>query len=395
MEHYAVNTADVIAWRRHIHAHPELSFEEHETAQFVEEKLRSFGVETTRGGENRTAVIGRIHGTKPLADGEKAKTVLLRADMDALPLSEATGEEFSSTVEGVCHACGHDAHTAMLLGAAQVLAEHREDFAGTVVLCFQHAEEKNPGGAIELVKEGVTEGVDAAFGIHVMNEPLGKVSICKGQASTSAGGAFITFHGTGAHGSMPHKGHDPLLAAAQAIVALNTITSRNTDPSHTVIVNVGTCESSTKAPNVIGDWAKIGVSIRTLDDNDYALCVKRVTTICESIAQACECTVEFGWVDTYPIIYNDDAVCDIAYQAINEAMPGVAFYGPGTSASEDFSHIAREVPSCFMFLGAGSSDEGYNFVNHHPSFTINEECLEIGVRCHVATALGVLQGINQ
>lgn len=195
---FTVPERDVIAWRRHLHMYPELSFPEHQTAHFVEGKLHDFGIETTRPTE--TSVVGTVEGTREADPDATVRCVALRADIDALPVQESSGLSFASTVPGVMHACGHDAHTAMLLGTAKVLADNRDQFSGTVKLIFQHAEELNPGGAQAMVDAGVLEGVDQIYGLHVMNGPVGTVQIAHGNTTSSAGGGFITIQGVGSPG---------------------------------------------------------------------------------------------------------------------------------------------------------------------------------------------------
>ena len=379
---FEVPASDVIDWRRHIHAHPELSYKEHATADFVVEKLTSFGLTPERPTETSVTVL--IEGRGP------GRTVALRADLDALPLQEETGDSFASTVDGVMHACGHDAHTAMLLGTAQVLSGLTDSFDGAVKLIFQHAEETPPGGAKELVGQGVLEGVDAIFGVHMANQATGTISVRKGVTSTVAGGFFATIKGQGSHASMPQNGVDPVLVAAQITVALNTIVSRNVAPDHMNVVNVGMIKAG-EAPNVIPDTARIGVSMRTVADEDWEVLRTRATDIVENTCAAYGATATFEWADGYPVIVNDDDVAQIGFEAAVQALgQDKVSWGPGTSASDDFAYFAREVPACFVFLGGGTAEDGLPYMNHHPKFDIKEEALEAGVRTEVQMALNYL-----
>lgn len=377
-----VPAADIIEWRRHFHANPELSFKEHNTAKFVAETLESFGLAPTHPTE--TSVVAVIEGKGP------GKTVALRADMDALPLNEETDNDFKSTVDGVMHACGHDTHTAMLLGAAKALTELKDTFNGRVKLIFQHAEETPPGGAKEMVAAGVLEDVDAIYGMHIMNQKTGTVSVHKGPASTVAGGFFLKINGQGSHGSMPQDGIDPVLVAAQVTVALNTIVSRSVAPDHMNVVNVGMIQAG-QAPNVIPDSAKLGVSMRTVDDNDWNILKERATEIVENVCAAYGAKAEFQWAEGYPVVINNDDLAELALEAAKKAVGDEnAFWGPPASASEDFSYFAREIPGCFIFLGGGTAEDGLPYMNHHPKFDIKEEALEAGARTEVQIALDFL-----
>lgn len=385
---FEVPMDDVIAWRRHLHAHPELSFEEHETSAYIESRLHEMGIETTR--PTPTSVLGVIEGTAAAPEGRAVNCIALRADIDALPLQEETGEPFASTVDGVMHACGHDAHTAMLLGTAKVLMGLRDRFAGTVKLIFQHAEEKNPGGAIGMVEAGVLEGVDRVYGFHVMNGPKGHVQAPKGNATASAGGFFVTIQGVGSHGSMPHKGVDPVLCAAQLVVALNHIVSRSIDPAQFSVVNVGSIASGA-APNVIPDTAKVGCSIRTYSQEEADIAYRRCEEVVEGIGKAYGCTYEFDWVPPYDIVYNTPEIVDEALASARKALgEDVVSECPPTSASEDFSAFTNVKPGAFIFINAGDASDGLEFQNHHPKFNIVEDAMEAGVRTEVQIVLDTL-----
>lgn len=382
---FDIPESDVISWRRHFHAHPELSNEEHETAAFVQRVLDGLGIATSR--PTPTSVLGILHGTAPMPYGRQVTCVGLRADMDALPVQEQTGEPFASTVPGVMHACGHDAHTAMLLGTAATLANLRGSFAGTVKFFFQHAEEKNPGGAKFMIENGVMDGVDEVFAVHVMNGPRGTIGIAKGNATSSAGGFFVDVQGVGSHGSMPHKGIDPVLCAAQLVVALNHIVSRSLDPGHFVVVNPGLNVCS-GAPNIIADSARVGVSIRTYDPGDTEIAYRRCEEVVDGICKAYSCSYEFEWVPPYDIVHNDPAVVDgtlvSARKIVGEER---AWVSPPTSGSEDFSEFTKAAPGAFICLNAGEASDGLPFQNHHPKFNIVEDVLALGVRLEVQIVL--------
>jgi amidohydrolase len=288
------------------------------------------------------------------------------------------------------HACGHDAHTAILLGSAAVLTGMREQLAGTVKFVFQHAEELAPGGAKELVAAGVIDDVDAIFGLHVMNQEPRTVEVVKGPASTSADGFFLTIQGRGSHGSMPHHGIDPVLVGAQLTVGLNTIVSRSIDPSRTAVVNVGTFQAG-EAPNVIPDTARLGVSIRSRTQEDREILRRRSEEIVKGVCESYGATYEIEWIDGYGIIQNDPNLADVTLRAAAAVVGNAnASLGQPHSASEDFSAYTDRIPGCFFTLGAGTSAEGLPYFNHHPKFDILEEVLADGTRTEVQIVLDLL-----
>lgn len=288
------------------------------------------------------------------------------------------------------HACGHDTHTAMQLGAAKVLSENTDLFGGTVTFVFQHAEELNPGGAQEMVKAGAMAGLDGIFALHVMNAPVGTIQVRPGPATSLAGGGWIKIKGQGSHGSMPQNGIDPVLVASQVVVGLNTIVSRSVDPSHFMVINPGMIQAG-QAPNVIPDNATIGVSVRTRTAEDTDLAFRRIEELTNGICAAYGASVEFERVDAYDIVYNDT---DLAAQALEYARKVAgedrAWEGEISSGSEDFSAFANEVPGCFIILGGGDSEEGFHFQNHHPKFNVREDCLAIGTALEVQLILDML-----
>lgn len=381
---FTVPNEQIIEWRRQMHAHPELSFKEVNTSQWVEDLLQGMGIETSR--PTPTSVLGVLKGT---GQGP-AKNIGLRADMDALPVQEETGEEFSSTVDGVMHACGHDTHTAMQLGAAKVLSENTDLFGGTVTFVFQHAEELNPGGAQEMVRAGAMEGLDGIFALHVMNAPVGTVQVRPGPATSLAGGGWITIKGQCSHGSMPQNSIDPVLVAAQVVVGLNTIVSRSVDPSHFMVINPGMIHAG-QAPNVIPDNATIGVSVRTRTAEDTDLAFRRIEELTNGICASYGASVEYEWVDAYDIVYNDAALAAQALESAKKvAGDDNAWEGEISSGSEDFSAFANEVPGCFIILGGGDAEQGFAFQNHHPKFNVREDCLAIGTALEVQMILDLL-----
>lgn len=286
------------AWRHYIHRNPELSYKEYATSRYVADRLRSFGgIEVSHPTE--TSVLGILRGGKP------GPVVAFRADMDALPVQEQTDFPFSSRIPGVSHACGHDMHTAMLLGTARVLASRRDELPGTVYFIFQHAEEMAPGGAKEIIATGVLDSVEAFFGAHVMaNYPVGSIGILPaGAASTAADGFLLTIIGKGTHGSMPQSGIDPIVTGSEIVMLLQTIVSRNAAPGEMAVVSVGKFQSG-DAPNVIPDKAELAATIRTVTDATRKLVEQRVRTIVDAVCTANGAKYDLNYVLSYPAVQN-------------------------------------------------------------------------------------------
>ena len=368
-----IPTDKVIEWRRHIHQNPELSYKETNTSAYVEKILKSFGnIEVSR--PTTTSVLGILKGSKA------GKNVVFRADMDALPLQEETGLPFSSIVKNVSHACGHDAHTAMLLGTAATLSKMQKDISGTVYFLFQHAEELDPGGAQEIINSGALKGVDAVFGMHVIpNYPVGHIGILPaGAASTTADGFYLTINGKGSHGSMPQLGVDPVVTASEIVMALQTIVSRNVTPGEMAVVSIGKFQSG-NAPNVIPDKAELAASVRTVTDSTRNLIKARIETIVDHISKANGATYKLDYVLSYPAIQNDPVLLTLCKKSATKILgTSQVFDAPRMTASEDFSYYKQVAPVYFMILGVGTG-----VANHNPKFNINEAALSNGVKAEV------------
>ena len=323
---------DLIKWRRHFHENPELSYQEKETSQYVENVLKGLGnIEILK--PDKTSVIGILKGAKP------GKTVAFRADMDALPLQEETGLPFASKNSNISHACGHDAHTAMLLATATTLSKMQNQITGTVYFIFQHAEEQAPGGALDIVDSKALEKVDAFFGMHVLpNYPVGHIGILPdGAASTTSDGFYLTIIGKGSHGSMPHLGIDPIVVGAEIVTASQTIVSRSTPPGEMAVVTIGKFQSG-EAPNVIADKAELAASIRTTSDDTRKLVENRVKSLIENITKAHGATYDLDYILSYPAIQNDVTLNEKAKKsAIKILGSNKVFDAPIMTASEDFS----------------------------------------------------------
>lgn len=369
---------EITGWRRHIHRTPEIAFDLHETAGFVAERLREFGCDEVVTGIARTGVVAIIRGN--LGSGP---TVGLRADMDALPITEATGKPYASTVSGKMHACGHDGHTAMLLGAAKYLAETR-NFAGTVAVIFQPAEEGGGGGR-EMVREGMMErfGITRVFGMH--NLPglaVGQFAIRPGAIMASTAEFDVVVRGRGSHAAMPHAGIDPIVIASQLVIALQTIAARTVDPIDSVVVSV-TKLNGGEAYNVIPQEVRLAGTVRTLKENVVALAEQRMRAICEGIGIASGAEISIVFERNYPVTVNDsdEAVFagDVAASVAGEAAldRDVAPMMGG----EDFSYMLEARPGAFIFIGNGDTAN-----LHHPAYDFNDEAIPYGVSYWVKIA---------
>lgn len=379
----------VIADRRHLHEHPELGFEETETAKFVVERLQALGVEDIRSGIAVTGVTGLIHGTK---EGE-GKVVLLRADMDALPIVEENDVDYVSQNKGTMHACGHDAHTSMLLGTARILMDNRDKFSGTVKLLFQPSEEQGTGGALPMIEQGVLEDphVDAVFGQHVSSgDPTGQVLVNGGPSGAAADSFKITVQGKGGHGASPHETVDPIIIATNIISALQTIVGRGVDPMEQTVVSVCNIHSGF-ADNVIPDTCEIGGTVRTFNPDLRDFAQDRLTTIATSIAKSFGGEAKVDYHRGYPATINDDAMAELVRVAAVEAIgeEGVKQGEPGMGA-EDFSYFLENRPGAFWYVGTRNEEKGIVWPHHHPRFDVDEEGMNYGVKTMVNVALKYL-----
>ena len=381
---------ELIALRRDFHMHPELGFQEFRTAGIVNEQLNELGYEVI-SGVGQTGVVGLLQGGQP---GER--TVLLRFDMDALPIEEANDVPYRSQTPGVMHACGHDAHTAVGLGVAKVLAKHRDKIPGAIKLMFQPAEE-GLGGALAMINDGVLDRigpqVDRAIGLHVsaMHE-LGTAAVCAGPMMAAGAGVTITVHGKGGHGAMPHSTVDAVVVAAHIIVALQTIMARNADPDDTGVVTIGSIEAG-KAGNVIAETAVMRGTIRSFTPEVKALLRKRVPEIAQGVATALGATADVQISTGVDATVNAEAPTSVMYDAAVEVLGedniDTTFR---TTGGEDFSAVLARVPGNFFFLGAANAAQGITYPHHNPRFDIDESCLPDGVAILCDAAVRILRG---
>lgn len=362
--------AELIGMRRHLHTNPELSFEERETAAYVAERLEAWGYEVTRnvGGHG---VVAR------LTQGVGGRSVAIRADMDALPITEETGLAYASARPGVMHACGHDGHTTMLLGAAEYLARTRH-FTGTVNLIFQPAEEAGEvSGAQAMIADGLFERFpcDAIFGLHNHpGAPAGSFLMRAGPLMAAADTATITVIGHGGHASRPHLAVDPIVVAANLVMTLQTVVSRSVNPTETAVVTVGTIHGGT-ASNVIPERAVIAASVRSFSPDVRKTLEQRIRTIAGAIAEAHGAKVDIAWEHGYPVVVNAAAETEFATEVVRELV-GEANVGecPLIPGSEDFSYFLEHKPGCFLRLGNG---EDSAFL-HNPKYDFNDASLTTG-----------------
>ncbi|KZY02232.1 MULTISPECIES: M20 aminoacylase family protein [unclassified Sulfitobacter] len=367
---FADTHAEITGWRRHLHQHPELQFDVHETAKFVEEKLRGFGITDITTGIGRTGVVAVVEGRS----NTSGRTIGLRADMDALPIEEATGLPHASTVPGKMHACGHDGHTAMLLGAAQYLAETR-NFDGRCVLIFQPAEEGG-GGGNEMVKDGLMDrwAIDEVYGMHNMpNYPVGAFAIRPGALLASADQFDIVVTGKGGHAAAPHEAIDPNLAAAHVLVALQSVASRNVDPLKQVVVSVCALRSDSEVHNVIPQTVLMRGTVRTLDAGVRDLAEERVRALVEHTAAAYGCTAKIDYERGYPVMVNHTDHTGYAAEAAEAIMPGVDRDTPPIMAGEDFAYMLNARPGAYIMIGNGDGA-----TVHHPEYDFNDEAIPAG-----------------
>ncbi len=362
--------ADITEWRRHLHTIPELLFDLPKTSAFVEEKLRSFGITDITTGIAQSGLVAVIEGRT----NTSGRTIGLRADMDALPITEATGLDYASTHAGKMHACGHDGHTAILLGAAQYLAETR-NFDGRVVLIFQPAEEGGGGGNV-MVEEGLMDrwSIDEVYGLH--NSPgdaVGTFSIRAGALLAAADEFDITLTGQGGHAAAPHEAIDTNLAAAHVVVALQSIASRNVDPVKQVVVSVCTLRSDTDSHNVLPQTVRLRGTVRTLDAGVRDLAQDRLQAIVTHTAAAHQCSAEINYMRGYPVTINAEENTVFAADAAEAVSPGVDRNVPPIMAGEDFSYMLNQRPGAYIILGNGDGP-----TVHHPQYNFNDDAIPAG-----------------
>jgi len=364
---------DIQAWRQDIHAHPELLYDVHRTAAFVADRLREFGCDEVATGLGRTGVVGVIKGRKPAGKGA-VRVIGMRADMDALPIEEATNLAYASKTPGKMHACGHDGHTAMLLGAARYLAETR-NFAGDAVVIFQPAEEGGAGAAA-MIKDGLMDrfGIDQVYGMHNgPGIPVGSFAIRSGPIMAATDAIDIRIEGLGGHAARPHKCIDSVLVGAQLITALQSIVSRSVDPLESAVISM--CEfHAGNARNVIPQTAELKGTVRTLDGEVRRLVERRVREVVAGMAQISGAKIDLEYNHGYPVTVNHGPQTDVATRAAREIAGDANVHEmPPLMAGEDFAYMLERRPGALIFCGNGDS-AGL----HHPAYNFNDEAIVYG-----------------
>ncbi|HJZ22575.1 MAG TPA: M20 aminoacylase family protein [Bradyrhizobium sp.] len=364
---------DIQAWRRDIHEHPELLYDVHRTSAFVADRLREFGCDEVATGLGRTGVVGVIKGRKPAGNGG-VKVIGLRADMDALPIEEKTNLAYASKTPGVMHACGHDGHTAMLLGAARYLAETR-NFAGDAVVIFQPAEEGGAGAAA-MIKDGLMDrfAIEQVYGMHNgPGIPLGAFAIRPGPIMASTDSIDIKIEGLGGHAARPHKCVDSVLVGAQLVTALQSIVSRSVDPLDSAVISI--CEfHAGDARNVIPHTAVLRGTVRTLTPEVKELVGKRVREIVAGVAQITGAKIDLEYISGYPVTVNHARETDIATRVAKEVAGDANVHDTAPMmGAEDFSYMLEARPGAFIFCGNGDT-AGL----HHPAYNFNDEAIVFG-----------------
>lgn len=377
----AALVADVIALRRDFHRRPELGFEERRTAAIVADRLRTLGYEVTEG-IGTTGVVGVLRSGRP------GKTIMLRADMDALPIDEENQVPYASESPGVMHACGHDGHVAMLLGAAALIAERSGEVAGTIVLCFQPAEE-GKGGAKAMVEEGLLErfGVERAYGLHLASAyPTGIVALRAGPFYASSDSLEITIEGMGGHGASPHLSVDPIFVAATFVVAVQQVVSRQIDPLEPAVVTIGALHAGT-THNVIPSRATLLGTVRAFDHEVRARMAERIERVLRGVCETAGAAYRFAYLRRYPVTSNDaEQTGYVRALARRELGADRVLEAAKLMGAEDFAYYAERVPACFYTVGCNGGPASA-FPHHHARFDIDERALETGVRMALAIAL--------
>ena len=374
--------ADVIRSRRYLHRHPELSFQEQATSDYIYDKLVSYGISNIqRSVGNGHSVIARIEGVT-----NKGPTIALRADMDALPIEEETDLPFKSVYSGKMHACGHDAHTAILLGVANLMQHKKKKFHGTIVFIFQHGEEVKPGGAKSIMESGCLDDVDEIYGLHVDPQlNIGEMSYSYDYSSASSDSIQIAVQGKGGHASRPQEAVDSVIIAAEIITNLQTLISRNVDPFKPAVLTFGSVQAGGTAKNIIADQALIYGTLRTFSENIRLTIKEKLIKMVEAIALMNEGEVSINYQDGYPALLNNKEIVKQAVSVIKtQGAFKKVFERSPSLIGEDFAYYAQEIPGAFFQLGTSDPNFEERYPLHHPKFNIKEAALLKGVQLFIS-----------
>ncbi|TME03772.1 MAG: amidohydrolase [Chloroflexi bacterium] len=380
---------DMVALRRDLHEHPELAFEEVRTSGLVAQRLRSLGLEV-QTGVAKTGVVGLLRGG---AGNPGAKTIAIRADMDALPIHELNEIDYRSTVDGKMHACGHDGHTSIALAVADILSKRRAELTGNVKFIFQPAEE-TIGGAEPMVKEGAMEGVDGIIGLHLISDyAMGRVGVRTGTVFASADKFLLTVRGKGGHAAMPETAVDPIVIAAYIIMALQTLISRETSPFSPAVITIGKVEAGT-AFNIIPETAELHGTMRAYSEEHREKMLRRIREVAMGVANAMGATCEVKAFNGCSPCINDGAMTELVQQAA-VASVGADKVDSGeevmTTSSDDMAAFLNAVPGCYFIVGAKNEAKGAKYPHHHPRFNVDEDAMPIGVEVLTRAALDFLK----
>lgn len=369
---------DMVVIRRHLHMHPELSFKEVKTAQYINDFYADLGIEV-RAGVGGNGVVARVKGGRP------GKTVALRADFDALPIQDEKEVPYKSTIPGVMHACGHDGHTATLLQVAKAIHELREDLAGEYVFIHQHAEEFAPGGAISMIEDGCLDGVDAIFGTHLWSmTPAGTIEYLTGPIMAAADRFSIKVQGAGGHGASPHETKDAIVIASQLVMNLQQLVSRRVNPIDSAVLSIGSFVAE-NAFNIIADTATLGGTVRTFNPEIRDLMEVEMKRVVDGTALAHNCTIEFSYHRGYPAVVNHAAETEFL-KTVAESVPEAqrVVESIPQMGGEDFAYYLEKVPGTFFFTGAMTAQP---YPHHHPKFDFDEKAMLLAAKTLGAAAI--------
>ena len=378
--------------RRDFHMHPELGFKEIRTGGIVAKELEALGIEVTKG-VGKTGVVGVLEGSKP------GPTILLRFDMDALPITEDTGAEYSSTNPGVMHTCGHDGHTAIGLTVAKILNEHKDDLKGSIKFCFQPSEEgtngEEVGGALMMMRDGILESpkVEKTLSLHVWNDkPVGWIHVAKGPVMAGAELFIIKLTGKGGHGAAPETTVDPVVCAAHITTALQTIVSRNVPPLKPAVISVTSIHTGT-AFNIIPQTAELNGTIRTFDFEIRALVLERFKQVVTGIATSMGCESEITIKQVTAPVINNEAVAATVHAAAQSVFPNTKIDDNSylTMGAEDMGYMLEKADGCYFFIGSANDEKHLNYNHHHPKFDFDEQALINGVALMATAAANLLK----